>query len=243
VTPDRKKKILDYWTKLEDILLEKERKSFFEPPSIDLPKNWSQKNDPKTLDFLSLILDDNFLAKVVKRTNDYVQEKASSKNEKDLKGHKTHKSAWKDLSVDEFRVFLGLLFWMGLVRLPDMKDHWSTSYIFQNSSFTQHMSRDRFLAILRNVRFDDLKQKDHDPPYNKIFTLTQTVMANSIFRYNSSSDLSLDESMISFKGRHKSKVYTPHKPILIGFKAYVLCDSETGFLLEWKMHTKQDDPS
>ncbi len=34
----------------------------------------------------------------------------------------------------------------------------------------------------------------------------------------------------------------PHKPIRIGFKAYVLCDSETGFLLEWKMHTKQDDP-
>jgi hypothetical protein len=48
--------------------------------------------------------------------------------------------------------------------------------------------------------------------------------------------------MISFKGRHKSKVYMPHKPIRIGFKAYVLCDSETGFLLEWKMHTKQDDP-
>jgi hypothetical protein len=229
----------NYWKKL-DIDLESSRKFLFKPQSITLPKNWNSKN-PTTLDFFSLILDDDFFQKVVTRTNEYAKDTIEA-NEKDSKVNKNQKSAWKDLSIDEFRIFLGLFFWMGLVRLPDMKDHWSTSHIFQNSSFTKHMSRDRFLEILRNLRFDDPKQKNNDPPYNKIFLLIHTVMSNSMFRYSPSSNLSLDESMISFKGRHKSKVYMPHKPIRIGFKAYVLCDSETGFLLGWKMHAKQEDP-
>lgn len=48
--------------------------------------------------------------------------------------------------------------------------------------------------------------------------------------------------MICFKGRDKSKADIPHKPIGIGFNAYLLYDSETGFLLEWKMHTKTEKP-
>jgi len=44
--------------------------------------------------------------------------------------------------------------------------------------------------------------------------------------------------MISFKGRHKDKVFMPSKPTRIGFKAFVVCESDTGFLLEWKMYNK-----
>ena len=35
----------------------------------------------------------------------------------------------------------------------------------------------------------------------------------------------------------------PHKPVRLGFKAFVLCDSETGYLLEWRMHNKQENSS
>ena len=109
VTPDRKK-ILNYWTKL-DFDVESKRKSFFKPPSISLPKNWSQKN-PKTLDFFSLILDDTFLEKVVTRTNDYVQEKACSK-EKDLKVQKTSKVPGKIYQWMSFEFFWDYFFGWG----------------------------------------------------------------------------------------------------------------------------------
>ena len=53
---------------------------------------------------------------------------------------------WKDLTVDEFKTFLGLFYWMGLVRLPDMEDHWSTETIFKNINFKEHMSSRSLLA-------------------------------------------------------------------------------------------------
>lgn len=64
------------------------------------------------------------------------------------------------------------------------------------------------------------------------------VLGNPKKFYTPTSTLSLDESMISFKGRHKDKVFMPSKPTRIGFKAFVVCESEAGFLLEWKLYNK-----
>ena len=40
----------------------------------------------------------------------------------------------------------------------------------------------------------------------------------------------IDESMISFKGRHKLKQFMPAKPIKWGFKMFLLCDSASGYV-------------
>ena len=42
--------------------------------------------------------------------------------------------------------------------------------------------------------------------------------------------------MIKFSGRSKMKVYMPLKPIKYGFKAYILAESSSGYMLNWKMH-------
>jgi hypothetical protein len=153
---------------------------------------------------------------------------------------RSHMVKWKDLTVDEFKTFLGLFYWMGLVRLPDMEDHWSTEAIFKNIKFKEHMSRDRFLQILRHMKFHDSSLKVLTSPENKLSVLMDAVLQNSKVFYTPSSTLSLDESMVSFKGRHKDKVFMPSKPIRIGFKAFVVCEADTGFLLEWMMYNKDE---
>ena len=48
--------------------------------------------------------------------------------------------------------------------------------------------------------------------------------------------LTIDESMIRFNGRSNFKVYMPLKPTKYGFKAYVLAEASTGFVLSWELH-------
>jgi len=55
--------------------------------------------------------------------------------------------------------------------------------------------------------------------------------------YLPAAELAIDESMISFSGRSKFKVFMPSKPIKVGLKAYLLCESKTGFVLNWNLHT------
>lgn len=150
----------------------------------------------------------------------------------------SHTVKWKNLTVSEFKIFLGLFYWMGLVRLPEMEDHWSMETVFRNIDFSTHMSRDRFLQILRSMKFHDSHLQIGTSPENRLSVLMHAVLNNSRKFYTPSSTLSLDESMVSFKGRHKDKVFMPSKPIRIGFKAFVVCEADTGFLLEWKMYNK-----
>lgn len=53
----------------------------------------------------------------------------------------------------------------------------------------------------------------------------------------SSRHLSIDESMIAFKGRSGMEQYMPMKPIKRGFKVWALADSESGYLINFDIYT------
>jgi hypothetical protein len=101
--------------------------------------------------YLQLILDNKFFKKVVKETyqarhvklskqKETINEADTNINTKNTPSKKkvmrrSHKMKWKNLTVSKFKKFLGLFYWMGLVRLPDMGDHWLMEYIFKNLEF------------------------------------------------------------------------------------------------------------
>ena len=55
--------------------------------------------------------------------------------------------------------------------------------------------------------------------------------------YNPSRELSIDESMIGFKGRLSFIQYLPKKPTKRGMKAFVLADSKNGYTYNWRLYT------
>ena len=151
-----------YWRKLR-VDVENPRKRMNRPQRTNFPKGWNVEK-ATTLDYFSLILDKECIQKIVMRTNEYIKARAEKAMGKYI-------ITWKVLTFEEFHVFLGLFFWMGLARFSDMKDHWSKSPIFCNNSFNCHMSRDRFLEIIREIRFDDPARIGYEAPTNKLFTL------------------------------------------------------------------------
>ena len=48
--------------------------------------------------------------------------------------------------------------------------------------------------------------------------------------------MSIDEAMVSFKGRAWFMQYMPKKPKKWGLKAFSLADSKTGYTLNWKLY-------
>ena len=107
-------------------------------------------NETKPIHYLQLLLNHEFFDKVVLETNlarkrkqmedEKTRRRLSTRRKKVVR--RSHMVKWKDLTVDEFKTFLGLFYWMGLVRLPDMEDHWSTEAIFKNIKFQRtHVSR------------------------------------------------------------------------------------------------------
>ena len=54
--------------------------------------------------------------------------------------------------------------------------------------------------------------------------------------YTLGQNITIDESMIPFKGRHKYKQYIPNKPHAWGIKAFVLADSRSGYTYRLRLY-------
>jgi len=99
------------------------------------------------------------------------------------------------------------------------------------------MSEDHWHGINSNLHFvDELDKKNQNDPLYKIRPLITHIVAVSQAIYTPGQNLTIDESMIRFNSRSKLKVYMPLKPIKYGFKAYVLTEASTSFMLNWKLH-------
>jgi hypothetical protein len=79
-------------------------------------------------------------------------------------------------------------------------------------------------------------QQGHDP-IHKIRPVFEMALRNFQGHYDPHRDLSVDEAMVSFKGRLAFKQYMPAKPTKWGIKVWELADSHNGFVLNMQVYT------
>jgi len=92
------------------------------------------------------------------------------------------------------------------------------------------------MQIRSSLHFVDEKDCNKEDFLYKVRDLVNYFITVSRSLYIPEQMLTIDESMIRFNGRSNFKVYMPLKPIKYGFKAYVLAEASTGFVLSWELH-------
>ncbi|XP_045134450.1 piggyBac transposable element-derived protein 2-like [Portunus trituberculatus] len=109
------------------------------------------------------------------------------------------------------------------------------------------MSRDRFCKILSNLHLND-NQKMDPKKKDKLYKLRPLVESlNKKFENirSTGEHISVDESMIRFKGRSSLKQYNPMKPIKRGYKVWCLVDN-AGYVFKFDIYTgkgENNDPN
>ena len=125
------------------------------------------------------------------------------------------------------------------------RSYWSNSWPFQNNNFRKVMYRRRFELLLKLLHLNDSRKQPArgQPGYDKLYKvrpLLDAVVKNFQACYTPTENLSIDESMIGFKGRLAFLQYMPKKPQKWGMKAWVLADSSNGYVWNWKLYTGKD---
>ena len=114
--------------------------------------------------------------------------------------------------------------------------------LLTNTHNLQVLKRDRFSLIMKflhlsnNESYIPRGQPGHDP-LHKLRPLLGPLIANFQSAYTLNRELSIDEAMVGFKGRLSFIQYLPKKPTKWGMKAYVLADSTTGYVYNWRLYT------
>jgi len=128
---------------------------------------------------------------------------------------------------DEILAFIGLFILMGVVYKPRIHVYWSTDAIYQTDIFSNVMSRDRYMLLLRFLHFENNQSVDVSDPNRdklwKIRELTDLVRRQCKLIYTSARDLCVDESLLLFKRRLGFKQFIKSKRARFGIKVFELC--------------------
>ena len=175
---------------------------------------------------------------IVTQTNIYGKQKILGNNST---------TKWEEISENTIRSFLGLLIIMGLHRLPRIRHYWSRNKIFYTEVVANVMSRNEFYRILSALHLSDNSKQDQFPKKSKEFKLFKIfdfmclLKKNFQKHFKLGTNVSIDESMIKFKGKSSLKQYLPSKPIKRGYKVWCLADALTGYLYNFDIYTGKEE--
>ncbi|KAB0803767.1 hypothetical protein PPYR_00737 [Photinus pyralis] len=124
--------------------------------------------------------------------------------------------------------FLGLLGWMGLVKLPPLRDYWRIDALYNIPLARSVMPRNRFELILKFIHFSDNQLAPPDDRLLKIRNVMNKFIHNYKIAYTPGQRVCIDESLIPWRGRLMFRQYIPNKRHRYGIKVFKLC-SDRGY--------------
>ena len=146
------------------------------------------------------------LSLIVRETNRYAAQCLSAANSN---------STW-ETNLAEMKAFFGFMVVMGVNRLPEIRDYWSTDTKLNNTFISSRITRKRFEEISRYLHFVDnttLPLRD-EPGFcrlQKVQPIIAAMKERFLTSYNPHPQNSIDEAMIPFKGLCKIRGMCIHK--------------------------------
>lgn len=127
--------------------------------------------------------------------------------------------------------FIALVLMQGLIHLPHLSDYWRKDFLLAGPQVFSAaiMSRDRFLSIMKFLRFSDPKAADPSRPLTRLAMFFAFIKENTAIAIDPGETFALDECLLLYKGRLHFKQYVKSKRSRFGIKLFVLCPSDPKF--------------
>ncbi|XP_045455117.1 piggyBac transposable element-derived protein 4-like [Melitaea cinxia] len=127
---------------------------------------------------------------------------------------------------------------MGTILLSRLNDFWKKDRLFSIPIFAQQMSRIRFLLIMRYLHFTS--EMESEDPLFKIRSLIDYFNNKMVECYYPAAQLTLDESMVLWRGRLSFRQFIKNKRHKYGIKLYMLTEPD-GLILKLRVYTGGKD--
>ncbi|KAK3894878.1 hypothetical protein Pcinc_001374 [Petrolisthes cinctipes] len=176
-------------------------------------------------EIFSLFLDDLTVSRIVYFTNEFIDKvKQKFKNLRNMYDH---------TSTMEMKALLGVLIMSGVRR----DNRISSEEMFSSDAgaglYRAGMSERRFSYLLRCLRFDDAITRNERKKTDRLAAIRDvwdTFLSNCKNCYIPGADITIDEQLLSFRGRVVFKMYMKNKPAKYGLKNVLACDARSHYM-------------
>lgn len=198
-----------------------------DPPAIEVTVPWSGMKEiyagilanAEPIEYFELFLSPDIITKIVEETNLYATQyllATDISNQSRLHG-------WQPVTVDEMYSFLALIGWMGVVKLPAIRDYWRTHLLYGIPLARTVMARNRFEMILKFIHFSDNQTANTEDRLYKVRDGIDMFIKNYQKVFTPGEKICVDESLVAWRGRLLFRQYIPNKAAKYGIKIFKLC--------------------
>jgi len=194
--------------------------------------------DAKPIDFFSQFLTEDIVKCMVTETNRYAEQFLETNELKP----QSRMRRWSPTDVTEMKHFVAILFIMGLVKKPAIEDYWTTVWPIATPCVNSIMPRDRFELLLKFWHFSDNEKATEGDRLQKLRPVCDALLLLFQQAFTPGKELSIDESMVLWRGRLVFRQYIPGKRHKYGVKLYLLSDP-SGYVLDALIYCGKSDIS
>lgn len=193
------------------------------------------------VDFFRLYFPDEAVQLIVDETNRYATQYLDA--HVDLPPFSRLRK-WENTTVEEISAMLAIQISFGICAKPSLAEYWN-SFWLTKTDIPSIMSRNRYQILQTFLHFNDNTNRIErgQPGFNPLFKIQPLLdIVEPLYEqyFGPGRNLSVDESMVKFKGRIFFKQYMPAKPTKWGVKLFVLCDAKTGYALKHMVYTGKE---
>lgn len=191
------------------------------------------------MNIFKAIWDRQIMKTIVNETNKYAWQIIARASEEGITSG-SRLNDWNETTAEELYTFFSILIYMSLCNRARLDEYWTTG-VLGMPCFRQIMSKNKFLLLLRFLHFTDNDYLiDSIHRYErKIYKIAPIVEhCNKKFAeiYIPRKALSIDESLLLWKGHLSWIQCIRTKAARFGIKTYELCEAETGYLLNFVIY-------
>ena len=171
-------------------------------------------------------MDEIFLAEIVKYTNIFIEK---------------NRPNTKPITVDQLKVFLGSVLLIGALKGKNSqhREFWSKNYGYE--IIKKSISCNRFEEISQCIRFDQKHNRNRKDKLAPIRIIFKKFIEKCKKNYVPSTQMTIDEQLVTFRGRCPFRMYIPSKPGRYGIKIWALCDATNAYLYNAKVYIGKED--
>jgi hypothetical protein len=197
--------------------------------------------DPSNpLEYFELFCTPDIAEVIARVTNRYAQKFLENTPNLKLKS-RTHR--WKEMNRIEIMKLLAFFLLQGFHQKPNNKSYSSQKEILEMPMFLDLFS-ERFHLLLSFFHFVDNESYDEAICSSKSHCKLKPILdhLNAKFRgvYTPECDVSVNESLMMWKGRLSWELYIPSKQARFGIKPFKVCEAKSGYVWNFIIYTGQD---
>lgn len=140
------------------------------------------------------------------------------------------KYKWTDVGIGEFYKYIGLIFYMSVIKMVHLADYWRQNNIFSIPFPATAMGRDRWRAITWNISMSD-------PHKDRVNDMRKGTQAHDhLFQARPLLD-TIRTTCIAFYHPHKNLVMHHRTAATNNFRLFVLADAGNGYTVDFAVYT------